>query len=221
MKLYVCRNFENRKDSRRLLKKALADYIRNESLSEKGKDSSIRGDNPMEIEVLEATTGKPYISYPGVYFNVSHSGDYWICGIGSSPLGVDIEIITDKAHKKLIERYFSSEEKAYIVNGNAAWEMEVVKDSKFIRETDFENNSIEKFYEIWTFKEAYSKLLGESIFKNLNFSAIEMGKLKRMEKTKDIYFKQCNEFKNAKCTLAQSGEDITLEIREISGEGEE
>lgn len=177
MKLYFCENFKNRQDSTDLLKKALDDYVHKK----------------IKWNILKSKSGKPYVNYPNLYFNISHSGNYWICGIADKPVGVDIEMITKREHSKLVAVYFSHEEKMYV-----------------------SKKKNEGFFEIWTLKEAYSKLLGESIFKNLKFNAVFLDELKSREETENIYFKQCKEFKNAKCTLAKAEKDIFLEIIEIN-----
>ena len=211
MKLYYYKNFKCKQKSKKLLEEVLKDYMENAE------------ENTCNFEILKASGGKPYVNDKNIYFNISHSGNYWICGIGNKPLGVDIEIITENDHDKLVDKYFSNEEKTYLNKGKL-------------------NNKKDCFYEIWTLKEAYSKLLGESIFKNLKFNTISNGDLKsfediksietsqsvksrdsfknsndilNMKKIMKIYFKKCNCFVGAKCTLAKAGEKIDLEIREI------
>lgn len=79
--------------------------------------------------------GKPLCDF--CYFNISHSGDYAVCAVSEREIGADIEKI--KEFKKR-ERYmlFSAEETDYI------------------NECDSEN----RFFTLWTMKEAYVKAIG-------------------------------------------------------------
>ncbi len=68
------------------------------------------------------------------------------------PIGIDIEKITD-IDFKMADRYFSKEEYEYI-NVN-------------------ERGKLDRFYEIWTFKESYIKVIGKGLSMLLNsFSVI-------------------------------------------------
>ena len=89
--------------------------------------------------------GKPIFlpPYDDYHFNISHSGSMVVMGIGKSPLGVDIEHIGRvKNYKRLAERFFYEAERHRI---QAADDPE------------------REFYRIWTFREAFSKLVGVGI----------------------------------------------------------
>ena len=43
------------------------------------------------LTVLTDKNGKPYIKNNPFYFSLSHSGDYAVCAISDTPIGVDIE----------------------------------------------------------------------------------------------------------------------------------
>ena len=93
--------------------------------------------------------GKPYIDKEGVYFNISHSKGRVACAVSDTPVGIDIEKLTEKNDtdiKNFAKRYFVENEIALL---------------------EKENYSSLAFYKIWTGKEAYSKMLGSALSKNL------------------------------------------------------
>ena len=96
----------------------------------------------LNTPVLYEESGKPYTDK--AYISISHSGDIVLVGFCSSPIGVDIEILRPYDFR-LIDRYFSKDEKAFI-------------------------KCDEDFFTVWTVKEAYLKLTGEGLkgIKKLN-----------------------------------------------------
>lgn len=101
-----------------------------------------------EITFLRNDYGKPKISeYPEYHFNISHTNNCIIAAFSNYPIGVDIEKVS-KPDIRIAERFFTSAELKYILR------------------SDSEQN--ERFYEIWTKKEAYIKNLGKGFFMPLN-----------------------------------------------------
>jgi len=84
--------------------------------------------------------GKPYIDEDGVWFNISHSGEYVACVVSDVPCGIDIQKIKEY-NPRLARKVCSDEEIAIIGNGDSA--------SEFTR--------------LWTEKEAVVKMLGTGI----------------------------------------------------------
>lgn len=89
------------------------------------------------------SNGKPYCkNFPEIHFNISHSGDWVICAICDSPIGVDIEKI-GHADLQIAKRFFTEYEYRQLLNQ--------------------ETNRSELFYKLWTLKEkcretAYEKI---------------------------------------------------------------
>lgn len=97
---------------------------------------------PEEIRFSSDEKGKPYAENLDVHFNISHSGEYVVCAVASSPIGIDIEKIRD-INLKILERICSKRELLYFS----------------------EEPKLNQFFEMWTAKEAQAKLLGDGISK--------------------------------------------------------
>lgn len=92
--------------------------------------------------VLENSHGKPYLrDYPDVHFSLSHSGDYAMCAISDSPIGCDIQKISD-TRPQVARRFFTQAEQLYLQGS--------------------EDPQVE-FTRIWTRKESYVKMKGLGI----------------------------------------------------------
>ena len=82
-------------------------------------------------------------------FNISHSKGRVACAVSDRPVGIDIEKLTEKSDtdiKNFAKRYFVENEIALL---------------------EKEEYSALAFYKIWTKKEAYSKMLGSALSRNL------------------------------------------------------
>lgn len=109
--------------------------------------------NSPYIEFKQSEYGKPsFVHYRDIHFNLSHSGDWVICGIGDTPLGIDVEQI--KEMKSLFaNRIYTEEESAFI-------------------DTSPLEDRPKAFYKIWTLKESYVKNVGMGLgipFNSLSF----------------------------------------------------
>ena len=83
--------------------------------------------------------GKPYLANrTDLFFNVSHSGNYVVCAISDTDIGVDIEV-GSAIRPAVMRRCFNTMEQEWIDN-----------DSKH-------------FIRLWTMKEAYMKLVGSGL----------------------------------------------------------
>ncbi|MFJ7914873.1 MULTISPECIES: 4'-phosphopantetheinyl transferase family protein [unclassified Lysinibacillus] len=96
---------------------------------------------PSAIEFDNNTYGKPYVkNLPYAFFNISHSGNYVLCGISNMEIGVDIEKqkILDL---NLAQHIFAPEEYEDLIALS-------------------DRNQLNYFYKLWTLKEAYIKYCG-------------------------------------------------------------
>jgi len=86
--------------------------------------------------------GKPFFpEYPGLYCSVTHSGEWWLCAVGTRPVGLDLQRHAGGARAKEISaRFFHPEEDA------------------FLKETGFAD-----FFALWAAKESYLKYTGQGL----------------------------------------------------------
>ncbi len=85
--------------------------------------------------VLCTESGKPYFAELSVKFSVSHSGGRVILAVSDKEIGADIQKINPRA-MRVAERFFTESECEYV------------------------GGEVQRFFEIWTKKEAYGKWLG-------------------------------------------------------------
>lgn len=83
--------------------------------------------------------GKPEAD--GIFFNVSHSGNYVIGLFSDVPIGCDIELMTEPP-LEIADAYFYCSERAYL---------NLAEDKKLA------------FFKLWTIKESYMKMTGEGM----------------------------------------------------------
>ena len=104
-----------------------------------------------DLSINRLNGGKPWIERNNVPINLEISFTHSYSWIGiinsrSTPVGIDIEKIRANIRtESLINRFYTKEEKSYL-------------DSYDLKE------KIEKFYQLWTIKEALGKGLGDGLF---------------------------------------------------------
>jgi 4'-phosphopantetheinyl transferase len=92
-----------------------------------------------EISFIAGLYGKPTLkSDPAFQFNVSHSGQWIVCAVDTTQVGIDIEQLS-AIDLSVSEAFFSRSE-----------HMDILRSV----------NPEQKFIELWTLKEAYLKLIG-------------------------------------------------------------
>lgn len=104
-----------------------------------------------DFEIETGPYGKPAVkNEPGFHYNLSHSGHWVVLAYGDRPVGVDVERIQwDDRKEKLVRRCFTAGELDYVFGGG-------------------QQKTAERFFEIWTAKEAYLKYLGTGLQKPLD-----------------------------------------------------
>ncbi len=113
--------------------------------------------------------GKPYTpAYSDIHFNISHSYNIAVAAISNRPIGIDIEKI-HPVSLKLTEKVCTENELKYIFGKLPA-------DSDY--EIQYPDISYDRFFEIWTLKEAYFKYLGTGITEFKSFDSFSKDILK-------------------------------------------
>ena len=95
-----------------------------------------------ELSLGRNEYGKPMIHNLDIHFNISHSGEWVICAVDKSEIGVDIESYRP-IETKIADRFFSE------------------KELLFINRCKEEDYRYEVFFKIWTLKESYIKAIGK------------------------------------------------------------
>lgn len=127
------------------------------------------------LEIAKGEYGKPYIvgADNGYDFSVSHSAQAVAFAGGLARVGADIELIR-RRKKGITERFFAENEVRYIERST---------------------NSDEAFFEIWTKKEAYSKMLGKGLAAGFRSFDVTSGELDC-----DFYTKTTNGYAFSICS---------------------
>ena len=126
------------------------------------------------FEIKYNKNGKPLCDF--CFFSISHSGEYAAVAVSDEPIGVDIQI-PDGFKKREKYMLFSPDE------------------NEFVNAKDSEN----RFYTLWTRKEAYIKAEGGTLSDAAKISLIGGGELKEKlgeyrfetEKTESYYLAVC------------------------------
>ncbi|MBR3041031.1 MAG: 4'-phosphopantetheinyl transferase superfamily protein [Lachnospiraceae bacterium] len=79
--------------------------------NELGEDVLFRAGQMKKLQIEYGKNGKPYLpDYPGIYFNISHSGDYVAVALSCHPVGIDVQEKREISDG-LIQKYFTEKEK--------------------------------------------------------------------------------------------------------------
>jgi len=104
---------------------------------------------PGAISLLTDTQGKPHLPGADLHFNVSHCRDWVLIALGCHRLGVDIEHVNEKfAIGSVLSACFSAREIRFIESDAA--------------------ERIQRFFLLWTRKEAFLKQVGCGLIDALN-----------------------------------------------------
>lgn len=103
---------------------------------------------------LENEYGKPYMKSGGIHFNISHSGSWTAIACDTLPIGIDIEEIVNTPYE-ILPRNFTSIEIEQI-------------------ERVDESVKANRFFELWTLKESYIKMMGKGLSMPLDSFSISI-----------------------------------------------
>lgn len=106
--------------------------------------AQLRGVDPGSIHFSRTEDGKPYAAGLDAHFNISHSGHYVVCAVSEKPVGIDVEQMRP-VRARLAKRVCTEAEYAWY------------------QEAESNEETIRRFFRIWTTKEAYFKWVGTGI----------------------------------------------------------
>jgi len=151
---------------------------------------------PSEITFLKSEKGKPYLEGNPVYFNISHSKKWVVAAVCNDfDVGIDVEKIKS-VNFEIAERFFSEKEKKMLLSKTG-------------------DEKTEYFFNLWTLKESYLKLLGKGLTKPLNTFTVSGDNglfhlSNDIDNIKEVYFRQFNlddKYKLSLCSYCDGFED--------------
>jgi len=111
---------------------------------------TILPEQEIPLEIYTDSYGKAFIKDLPFFFSLSHSGDYAVCAVSDSPVGIDAEHGV-RCRAAVVQRFFTAAENRFIDEASD-------KDHEFGR--------------IWTAKEAALKYIGQGL--NRSPATVEM-----------------------------------------------
>lgn len=160
----------------------------------------------LQVKFSYGKFGKPYlVNNQEIHFNISHSGEWVLCGLGEGPIGIDVEKITSNKCDSIIESVLTTDEKKYVLE-RAIDE----RDSCFLR--------------VWTLKESYAKRTGMGLnipFDSFSFKICDeiIELYLNNEKCDDYFFwsgKLDGEHWLSVCVDKQNAQKLDTNIRVVS-----
>ena len=153
-------------------------------------------------EFILGPYGKPYLPGKGLFFSLSHSGEWVLCALGRQELGCDVEC-RGEAKLRLARRCFHPEELADILR----------------QPTEPEQQAL--FYRYWTLKESFLKATGRGLSLPLNeFCIRREGGLRVVQRadSRDFRFREFDAIPGCAAALCAAGPaEAELVFTELTG----
>jgi phosphopantetheinyl transferase len=144
--------------------------------------------NKTEFTICRTQKGKPYLDgFPG-NISVSHSDHLWVCSIGSSQNGIDIQNMNHSNYEAISHRFFQPDEQEAVNQGG-----------------------IQAFMAIWCRKEAFIKYHGLTIgdtidWLNVAKDGCPQNQIEYMDQ--QIYFSEIQVAPEYLCVVATSAKEM-------------
>ena len=142
------------------------------------------------LEFTYGAQGKPYLKDGGVYFSLSHSGEYVLCALAPCEVGCDVEKITP-IDLNIARRFFFRSEYADIAAQEAA------------------EAQSELFFRYWTLKESFLKATGLGMKLPLGAFEIVRGAeltVRQLVDTRQYRFAEFDDLSGYRCALCTAGD---------------
>lgn len=147
-----------------------------------------------EIHFKKSIKGKPYLENSPIYFNISHSGDWVVIAVADIDVGIDVELLRE-VNYRVATRFFSKDENTLLGKLQG-------------------KDKLSLFFDFWTIKESYLKLLGTGLTKSLSsFSILRDNHNFRLKentnnKQEPVFFRQYNLAKDYKLSVCSYRDDF-------------
>lgn len=117
-----------------------------------------------DAALCRGDSGQPYLTGCDLFVSISHSDQKVACAVSQTPVGIDIEKIRP-VDLNLCRHVCVEEEKQYVLGDLPQWPAGLCRDTEILQ----------RFFEVWTAKEAYFKKLGTGItdLKSVNILPME------------------------------------------------
>lgn len=115
-----------------------------------------------KIAISYDKNGKPQCENVPLFFSLAHSGDFAVCAVSEKKVGIDIEKI--RPLNMLSSRRFASENEIKYIFGCVPTQSDYESEDRGV---------LERFFEVWTKKEAYGKMLGVGMGYDMKNTEIE------------------------------------------------
>ncbi len=102
-----------------------------------------------KISIIRAENGKPYCENADIHFSISHSKERVVCAVSEQPLGVDTEKIRF-TEPRVTRACCVGSDFGYIFESSEL-------------PNAFSDEQLERFFTLWTAKEAYCKFTGVGV----------------------------------------------------------
>lgn len=101
--------------------------------------------------VENLASGQPILAGTDICISIAHSGDLVVCAADTAPIGIDAELMRP-FRAGMLRHVCTAEETAYVLGGASIPAVQITDPS-----------IIERFFTVWTAKEAYFKKAGTGI----------------------------------------------------------
>lgn len=143
--------------------------------------------------------GKPYLAgADGVFFSLSHSGNYVLCAVSDCEIGADIERVRP-ADLRLAERFFCTAESARIA----------------AQETEKEQREL--FFRYWTLKESFLKATGFGLRLPMNefevvLQSSEIAVVQSVD-SRSFFFREYDGVPGCRCAVCTADAPFAAELK--------
>lgn len=139
--------------------------------------------------------GKPYLKDGGIFFSISHSGDYAVCAVSDVELGCDVEKMRPVGLR--IARRFCAEEYERIMSAKPEEQSELL-------------------FRCWTLKESFMKAVGRGFSLGLDeFQIVTDDEISVIQSVDErcFSFREFDELKGYKCAVCMADSQCQAELK--------